>query len=388
MENPPAATHGTRELGALAQAIDATGADLYREVAAAGANTVFSPGSIAVALRMALQGARGETAAELARFLHVSDAAAAGDALPVLSADLAAAARAADFTFRMPNAMWVQSGLPLEPAFTGWIRRIAEADVRDADFLHEAEKARLEINQVIAAQTAGKITDLLTPGVLGPATRLVLTNAVYLKAQWAHPFSAAATDDAPFHLERGGTVTARMMHVTTNLGYLRAAGHQAVTLPYKGGRLAMTVVLPDGPLAPLEASLARDGLRSLAAGARVTDVALVLPRFRMTADFTLSTVLQRLGVKQAFRDDADFSGITSAERLKIDEVVHKAYVDVDEKGTEAAAATAVIMRVAARIAPARPPVSVRVDRPFLFAISDTVTGAPLFLGRVANPAAR
>src|SRR6266700_5164387 len=371
MENPPAAVHGIRELGALAQAIDATGADLYREVGAGGANTVFSPASIAIALQMALRGARGETAAQLARFLHLSDAAAAaGDALRALSADLAAAARAADFTLRLPNAMWVQSGLPLQPGFADWIHGIAEAEVRDADFVHEAEKARLEINRMIADQTADKITDLLAPGTLDAKTRLVLTNAVYLKAQWAHPFTAAATNDAPFHLDGGGTVTARMMHVTTHLRYLRGDGYQAVTLAYQGGRMAMAVVLPDGALVPVEAALARGGLRSLTDGGRVTEVALALPRFRMTAEFKLSAVLHRLGVIQAFRDDADFSGITSAGRLKIDEVVHKAYIDVDEKGTEAAAATAVIMRVAARIAPARPPVVVTVDRPFLFAIAD------------------
>src|SRR6266700_1757115 len=183
MENPPAAVHGIRELGALAQAIDATGADLYREVGAGGTNSVFSPASIAIALQMALRGARGETASELARFLHITPEVAGGDALRLLSADLAGAARE-HLTFRMPNTMWVQSGLSLLPEFTAWINQVAAADVADADFIHEAEKARQEINRIIAEQTENKIEDLIAPGVVHEDTRLVLANAVYLKAPW------------------------------------------------------------------------------------------------------------------------------------------------------------------------------------------------------------
>lgn len=361
---------------------------------------MFSPASIAIALQMALHGARGTTAVELARFLHVADVDAAGEALRQLSAGLAGAAEEnaaepaednteADYTpvtFRMPNTMWLQSGLALAPEFAAWMNEVAQAGLRDADFLHEPEKARLEINRLIAHQTAGKITDIIQRGLIDPGTRLVLTNAVYLKASWAHPFPERATRDAPFHLDGAGTTTVRMMRVTARFGYLRGDGYQTVTLPYAGTRLAMTVVLPDGPLAPLEARLASGGLASLTDGTRPTRVALAMPKFRISTGFQLSGVLRNLGVRAAFGDDADFSGITTAERLRIHEVVHKAYIDVDEKGTEAAAATAVVMRVAALV-PDRPPVIVTLDRPFLFAITDTVTGLPLFLGTQANPAA-
>lgn len=395
---------GNRDVAAIAQAVDAVGADLYRQFGA-GANTVFSPFSIATALGMALCGARAGTAAELARFLHMAGPEPAARGLPLLAASLADAVPGEDVTFRAPNAMWVQSGLALRPDFAAWIRGVAQADVRDADFAHEAEKARLEINRMIAEQTAQKIKDLLGPGAIGAATRLLLTNAVYLKAPWAHPFPGDATHDAPFHLDVGGadaagaapgpgdgppsaTVTVPMMRVTARFGYLRADGYQVVSLPYAGSRLAMTVVLPDGPPRPIEERFAAEGLRALAGGAQGTQVTLSMPRFRVSAGFLLSAVLRRLGVTRAFSGEADFSGIVTEERLHIDEVVHKAYVDVDEKGTEAAAATAVIMRAMAMVRPARPPVSVIVDRPFLFAIADTVTGVPLFLGRVTNPALR
>jgi serpin B len=386
-ETTPRATG--REAAALAQAVDAVGADLFGAISGTG-NTVFSPVSVAIALNMALGGARGETAAQLARFLRLPSAEAGASALPLLTASLAEAARGEHVTFRAPNAMWVQSGLALRPEFANWIGGVTGADVRDADFAHEAEKVRREINRVIAEQTAQKIKDLVPPGAIGAATRLVLTNAVYLKAAWAHPFPEAETTGAPFHLADGGSVTADTMRVTARFGYLRGDGHQVVTLPYAHTRLAMAVILPDGKLAPLEERLGAGGLRSLLGGTRSgrhIEVALSMPRFRVTDAFDLSGVLARLGVTAAFGPDADFSAITTDERLLIDKVVHKAYIDVDEKGTEAAAATAVIMQVAAMVAP-KPPVTVVVDRPFLFAITDTVTGVPLFLGRVTNPVAR
>ncbi len=389
MDDSPATTRsGAAELTVQAQAIDATGAALYRALGASGANIAFSPVSIAVALQMALLGARAETAAELARFLHLASADKAAEGLRLLTASLAGeGARSQDVTFRMPNTMWVQSGLPLVPEFIDRLRDLAALAVRDADFVRASVDVAREINQFIAEQTAGKITNLIAPGLLSPRTRLILANAIYLKARWAHPFATGATSDGPFHLHAGGTATARMMRVTAQFGYLRGDGYQAVLLPYAGSRLAMAVLLPDGSPGPLEDRLAGRGVRGLIGGTQRALVALTMPKFRVTTGFRLAGALRELGVKAAFSGDADFSGITTAERLAIDEVVHKAYVDVDEYGTEAAAATAVTMRAMALVAPVRPPVTVIVDRPFLFAIIDTVTGASLFLGRVSNPRA-
>jgi serpin B len=378
---------GAVDLAAQAQAVDATAAALYRAIAA-GANTVFSPASIAVALQTALLGARGETAAELARFLHLPGPEAAAEGLRLLTASLLErGADGRDVTFRMPNTMWVQSGLPLVPEFTDRLRDLAALAVRDADFSHAPMDVAREINRVIAEQTAGKITDLIGPGLLNSRTRLILANAIYLKARWTHPFAPESTGDGPFHTDGGGTVAAQMMRVTAQFGYLRGGGYQTVLLPYAGSRLAMAVLLPDGSPVPLADGLGEVGLRGLISGALPTPVALTMPKFRVSAGFRLAGLLRELGVKAAFSSDADFSGITTAERLAVDEVAHKAYVDVDEQGTEAAAATAVVIRAMALTAPVRPPVTVIVDRPFVFAIIDMANGTPLFLGRVMNPAA-
>jgi serpin B len=385
--------------GAAADADDAFGADLHRVLASEDpGNMVFSPASVAAALRMALLGARGETAAELARALHLTGPQAAAPGLRLLgdvlreSLSQAEAAGREDFTFRTPNTMWVQSGLPLQPEFLSGIIDAAAAAVHDADFIHEHEKARNEINRVITEQTAGKIRDLIPPGVLDDLTRLVLANAIYLKAAWANKFPAGATDEMSFHLTPGSggdeTVPVPMMHLTSNLGYVGADGYQAVLLPYAGVRLAMAIMLPDGPLAPLSVRLTAGGVRGLLGGVQPARVRLSMPRFRVTAQFSLKQALERLGVVRAFDPygAADFTGITTAEPLYISHVLHKAYIDVDENGTEAAAATAVVIkRLAMR--PEPPPVTVTVDRPFLFAITDTATGLPLFLGQVANPAA-
>jgi serpin B len=373
-----------------AAADDRFGADLFRLLGAAGRNTVFSPASVAAALQMALCGARGATAAQLAAALHLDGPAQAADGLRLLS-DLLSSAGAGGpgggVIMRAPNTLWVQAGLPLSPGFTGQLVDIAGVTVRPADFQSAPAEARAQINDLIAEQTAGKITNLLGPDAVSAATRLVLANAVYLKAAWTFPFPARATADAPFYPgDAGGApLSAATMRLTSDLAYLRADGYQAVLLPYKDSRLAMAVVLPEaGPPAALAPRLA-SGLAPLLTGATRQSVALSLPKFRQRAGFGLIPVLQQLGVQDAFTSAADFSGITSTVRLFISAVVHQAYIDVDEQGTEAAAATAVAMRpMALRRGPE--PVRMIVDRPFLFAIADTATGLPLFLGQVSRPA--
>ena len=376
-----------------AAADDMFGADLFRLLGAAGQNTVFSPASVAAALQMALCGARGATAAQLAAALHLDGPARAADGLRLLS-DLLSSAGAGGpggpgggVIVRAPNTMWVQAGLPVSPGFTGQLADIAGVTVRPADFQSAPAEARAQINDLIAEQTADKITNLLGRDAVSAATRLVLANAVYLKAAWTFPFPARATADAPFYPgDAGGApLSTATMRLTSDLAYLRADGYQAVLLPYRESRLAMAVVLPeDGPPAALAPRLT-SGLAPLLTGATRQSVALSLPKFRQRAGFGLIPVLQQLGVQDAFTSAADFSGITSPVRLFISAIVHQAYIDVDEQGTEAAAATAVAMRpMALRRGPE--PVRMIVDRPFLFAIADTATGLPLFLGQVTRPA--
>jgi len=376
---------------AAATADAAFGADMYQLLAKDAADTVFSPASVASALRMALCGARGETAAELAHALHLDgsdhqqDVAVSGLLVEPAGRDGRPGGESA--TFRAPNTIWVQSGLPLRPEFTARLHEAA-ATLADADFAAAPEAARTLINRVIAEQTEGKITGLLPPGTISRLTRLVLASAVYLKAAWTQPFPESATTDAPFYpdgQDRPG-LTVPMMHLTAPQAYLRGDGYHAVLLPYRDVGLAMAVVLPDGLLSALRPKVAAAGLAGLLAGTARHQVTLSLPRFRLEAAFDLIPALRRLGVTEAFGGDADFTGITDVEPLRLGAVAHKAYIDVDEHGTEAAAATALVMvGMAAFRAP--PPVTMVVDRPFLFAIIDTATSLPLFLGQVSHPGA-
>jgi serpin B len=364
----------------------ALGADLFQILTEDAADTVFSPASVAGALRIALCGARGQTATELARVLHLAedpkpqDAAATGLRLALTSGG----AGSGSATFRAPNTVWIQAGLPVRAAFEA---RLHDAvTLGAADFRAAPEATRTEINRVIASQTEGKISGLLPSGTITALTRLVLASAVYLKAAWTAPFPERATADAPFYPDGRDqpALTVPMMHGTASRAYLRGDGYQAVLLPYRDINLAMAVLLPDGPLAPLRPKLAAAGLGGLLAGAARHQVTLSLPRFRLEAAFDLIPALRRLGVAAAFDDNADFGEITEAAPLRIGAVAHKAYVDVDEHGTEAAAATAMVIRTAAAMRPP-PAVTMVVDRPFLFAILDSTTGLPLFLGQVSHP---
>jgi serpin B len=385
------------------------GTDLFRLLAKNVPDLVFSPASVAAALRMALLGARGETASELAAALHIeaghieaehieaghthgSTAVADQAADGLRQLDDLVAATPDDITFRVANTAWVQAGMPLRPDFTARLTATPSSTVAETDFAAAPRQARARINATIEEQTAGKIANLLPASAVNALTRLVLANAVYLKAPWADQFPPNATRDAPFHPAPGQSVTVPMMRRAANRQYVRGDGYQAVLLPYRASRLAMAVILPDGPLAegplaegPLaEGPLAAGTLGGLLDGATPHRVTLSLPRFRVQTGTDLTSVLGDLGVRTAFSDDADFSGITAAGQLRISAAIHKAYIDVDEHGTEAAAATAAVFRASALMKPP-PPVELVVDRPFLFAITDTASGTPLFLGQVTNP---
>ena len=372
-------------MAAITQAVAADaafGTDVYKQLAAAG-NVVFSPASIAAALRMALAGARGDTATELATALHLPGPEAAVDGL----AQLAGIRAGDDLTFRAPNMMWLESAAAVRDDY---MKRLSgTVAVEHCDFAGAPDAARQQINAAIAEQTAGKIADLIPPGVIDSMTRLVLTNAVYLKALWSHQFSASETKQKPFYPERTGPAPADLMHLRTGLTYHRGDGYQAVLLPYRGGSLAMAAVLPDGPLTEFTGQLGADGgvggiLAGLLSGGAGQTVDLSLPRFRITAGFMLADTLKALGVRTAFTGAADFSGI-SDEPLRISAVVHKAYIDVGEEGTEAAAATGTVFAALALVKRPDPDVTLVFDRPFLFVIADTETGLPLFLGQFTRP---
>lgn len=342
----------------------------------AGGNLFHSPYSVSTALLMTLAGARGNTADEMRRALR----------LPPDLEDVHAAVEAqrkglaGPFRLAVANALWGQKGTAFLEAFVDLERQRYDALLRELDF-GEPEEACRVINGWVEERTAGKIRDLLHPDLVGPDTRLVLTNAIHFQAAWRRPFSTRATKDAPFTLADGEEVAVPTMRQTGDFAYAEEEGLQLVVLPYEGERISMVVLVPRD-LAALEQRLAREGIDALVAAAEERNVGVYLPRFRVESKVRLEQPLQALGMRDAFGLAADFSGMTGRKDLYVSAVVHQAFVDVNEAGTEAAAATAVAVF---KGAPPKEPVVFRADRPFLFAIRDAETGAVLFLGRVADP---
>lgn len=371
---------------APAAAGNAFGLDLYGNLRADGENLFFSPASIAYALAMTGLGARGGTAAEMDGVLHLpADDAVVAAGFGALMSDLARGDGAV--TVNLANRLYGQRGTPFAPAYLALLERHFGAALEQVDYRNDSEAARRLINGWVEEQTAQKIRDLLAPGTVTSTTELVLVNAVYFLGKWVEPFPKHATVDAPFHRERGGDVTTKFMHKTGRFGYAELDGVQIATLPYRGDSMEMVVILPaEGTtLAKAEAQLDAGRLAAWLAAPAPTQVAVTLPRLHLETSFDLGGALAKLGMPTAFSGDADFTGMTTdATPLFISKVLHKAYLDVDEEGTEAAAATAVIMERASIMAPGQVK-TFRADRPFILAIRHKASGAILFLGRVADP---
>lgn len=381
------------DAASAASSINAFGLDLYRQVGTSGGNVVISPASVAIALAMARAGARGATAAQMDVVLHGVGADARAAEINALEQALAARTgtftdadgHALPVTLRIANAPFAQRGLTLVPAYLDALAARFGAGVRLVDYQADPEAARQLINTWVSAQTEGRIPELLGAGVITPLTRLALVNAIYLKAAWETAFPVEATKPGPFSRADGSSVNVPMMSLSTGLGYAEGSGWRAVELPYVGGSLALDVIVPDD-LATFEAGLTPPELAAMTAAFQEREVDLTLPKFSIQTATSLADALKALGMPLAFvPDQADFSGITTQERLFISDVIHQANIDVDEKGTTASAASAVV--IAGLAAPA-PAVTLRVDRPFLFALRDIPTGAIVFLGRVADPSAK
>lgn len=349
-------------------------------------NTVISPDSITTALAMAGTGAKGATARQIAAVLHLSGPTSfdsvGGLQHSIFAAQAAAAAgNPAAPTLTTANGLFVQSGFPLNPGFVGGLTENFGATPESLDFERDELGAVAAINSWTSANTNGVIPELLSK--IPSATRLVLANAVYLKAKWRHEFEASKTAPAPFHRSTGN-VSAEFMHQEHRFLYGAGPGYQAVDLPYRASDLSMLVVLPTAPgVGKLESLLGQTGLPPIVDGLAPTTVRLSLPRFHLKAKIDLNRALEALGMTLPFHD-ADFSGITSAAELKIGEVRHIADIDVDEEGTAAAAVTA-IRFVGKSLKRPVESVVFNADHPFLFFVRDDKTGAILFAGRLTNP---
>lgn len=377
-----AVQHPRASAAVAAAATNDLGFDLQRRAGAG--NVALSPWSAWSALTMPYAGARGQTRAQMVRVLHAGAfASRAGTAQRSLARALRRSAQASGARLESANALWGERTSAFRTPFLDLLAHDYGAPLEREDFKGDFEGARGRINGWVADHTAGHITDLFPPGSITDLTRLVLANALYFKASWAAPFAPEDTRDATFHAP-GRDVQAPTMSGSAAYPYARVGKLDAISLPYKGKRLSMLILLPEtGALRSAEQSLTAARLRRIAHALKPAEVDLSMPRFRVTTELSLNDALSGLGMPRAFSDRAQFGGISSAEPLHIQAVVHKGWIEVGEKGTEAAAATGISVGATSAVSP--PPKRVAVDRPFLFAVRDDTTGAVLFSGRVEDP---
>ena len=365
---------------------NASACDLYRQLSSEKGNLFFSPHSISTALAMTYAGAHGNTAEEMADVLHFTlPQDKLHRAFSDLDKKLTAAQKDERIEIHVANSLWPHKTYRFRDGFMKTMGDSYGVEITPVDYAAATEKAREMINDWAAENTKDKIQDLIPPGILSELTRLVLANAIYFKGEWAARFNKADTQDAPFTLADGKKVIVPLMCQTETFGYWEQRDMQILELPYGEGGLSMIVLLPRAVagLPAIEKELTWEKLAAWTKGLHRREVRIFLPRFKIEAQFSLSKTLQTMGMKDAFNPrEADFSLMDPANDLFISAVLHKAFVAVDEKGTEAAAATAVVMTL--RGMPAPPPVF-RADHPFLFAIRDNNTGSILFIGRVLKP---
>ncbi len=358
----------------------------YQQLAHGDANLIFSPFSISTALSMALDGARGQTAAEIARVLdQLYPDPAYHAAVAALVEQLAKEANTGRNELLNATGLWVQSGFPIQSDFKQVIQTLYRAPLSLVDFSTDPERARGEINSWTERNTKGRIRELFGQGSLDPTTRLMLTSAIYFNGKWQCAFRPQNTQLGPFQRDEGGEAQASFMRQTASFGYAETPALQILEMKYAGTGLAFDVLLPKaaGGLGDLEKSLTPEELTAWLGSLKERSVEVAVPKFRAEAEFSLRGTLSRMGMASAFGGSADFSGIDDRRDLALSDVRHKAFVDVSEEGTVAAAATGAMVNLIAMKAP--PPLVFRADHPFAFLIRDTHSGLILFAGRLMRP---
>ena len=390
---PSAAAVPAAELSAIAASSNAFGFDLYAQLSTKPGNLVISPASISTALAMTWGGAKGDTATAMANVLHLT-----GTPAQVMTASGGLSRTLTDpgreVTFRVANQLFGETTYAFEAPYLEQTRVAYGAPLERVAFAKDPEAARSHINGWVEAKTERRIKDLIPSPSITRDTRLVLVNAIYFLGDWLEPFETRATMPRPFFTTKAASKDVPTMHKTESFRYAKRDGASVIELPYKGNAMAMVLVVPDAVdgLGKLEKAVDEAWLTGAVGALHHERVALALPKFEVapTEAVRLADLLKPMGMAVAFdRKCADFTGIANPpsadDRLYIAEVFHKAFVKADEKGTEAAAATAVTMARAGG-APAKP-IELKADRPFLFFIRDTATGLVVFMGRVADPAA-
>lgn len=366
--------------------------DFYHQLTAdSEQNIIFSPYSVSLAFSMVYAGARGTTAAHMATVLHYLPQEVHHPAFNALDQQLSAdrqpapnpAATGTPFQLTIANAAWAQRDFPFKERYLNTLAQYYGAGVQEADFVQQRQQATKTMNTWVADQTQNRITDILSPETLSPQTRLVLINAVYFKASWAKGFGGAETQPGPFTLSDGRTVQVPLMHRTgLRTEYAASNEYQAIVLPYVGETVDMLIVLPHaGHFTDVEQQVNGSFFQNIRNQTETHDVTVCMPRFAFETNIALPDIFKRMGLAAPFDPAADFSAMTDAGDVYVSDARHRSTITVDEEGTEAVAATSASMAVSeAKQA------TMTIDRPFIFAIQDRVTGTVLFLGRVMNPA--
>lgn len=364
---------------------DRFASDMYKELAAKEGNVFFSPFSIHAALSMTLAGARGKTASEMADVLKVKDAEVAGREYGAIVSSLENARKRGGFELNVANSIWGEQSVSFFPEFTTMLKDRYGSELRTVSYRSNSAGARREINNWVDEKTNSKIPELIASGILNSDTTMVLVNAIYFKAPWMHQFDKGRTEDGDFHTPTG-VVKAKMMKQKIETRYADDDRTQIVELPYKSGVTSMLLILPrEGQeISTAESAMFETDWDQKLEQMRRRSVQLSMPKWTTRYQADVGDTLKAMGMKLAFSDAADFSGMTTDERLAISNVIHEAFVAVDEQGTEAAAATAVAMtRLSMPIQ--EDIVEMTIDRPFVYAIRDNESGAILFAGRVTKP---
>lgn len=384
-------------LEALSQGNSAFALSFYDLVRQDGDNIIFSPISLSLALAMTMAGAESTTEQAMLEALKLT--LPEEEVYPAFNALLLAIEESeqqtmgmqddsseGNFQLNIANSIWGQSGYDFNENFLDALAQHFGAGMYTVDYLQDPESARIAINEWVEQETEDNIQDLIPPGAIDTLTRLVLANAIYFNGAWLYPFDETGTEEAPFTTIDGSEITVDMMQLSgERLSYSRDENVQAVRLPYLSSDFDMTILIPDsGSFGAVEEGLSVDSLTALLESMRMTPVNLQMPKFDFETTVNAKEPLSALGMSEAFNPDiADFSGITEAEALFITDVLHKATITVDEEGTEAAAATAVIVGIES--VETEEPISLVIDRPFLFMIRHQPTGTILFMGRVSQP---
>jgi serpin B len=373
----------------LVEGNNAFALDLCQALKQDGGNLFYSPYGISEAVAMVYAGARGDTAAEIAETLHfvlrdnhLHQAFNRVDQELRRNRARTSGKKGQGYQLNIVNAIWAQKDGRLLQEFIELLTENYGEETRTIDFLKAPEQSRIAINKWVSDQTKKRIRDLIPQGAIDASMRLVVTNAVYFKAAWQYPFSDTATSDGFFHLVDGKTIMVPLMRQTESSGYAEGDRYQAIELHYYGWELSMLILLPrEGQFVTFQKSLSVALISSIISKLEHTEVVLSMPKFTFDCSFSLNKVLTTMGMGLAFSRDADFSGMTSDRRFFINDVVHRAFISVDEAGTEATAASSM---TAAGAMPGEP-VEMTINRPFIFLIRDMATKAMLFVGRVINP---